>query len=219
MKIWNNQAIEQLSKTHRLHLMNSITGIKPANLIATQNSDGQCNLGIFSSVIHLGSQPALLGFVLRPSMNGNRHTYENIKSTGIYSINAVDQNWVDKAHYSSAKFDREVSEFAEVGLNPKQYDGFNGIFVEESPIQIGMEFIEEMKIEANQTRLIIGKVQFVAIDNRSNAIDATNQLDLEKLKMAGISGLNRYYALSGVAEFEQAKVGEFPLNRKVYRKA
>lgn len=213
MKIWNESEINQLGQTQRLHLINSITGIKPANLIATQNRDQRCNLGVFSSVVHLGSQPALLGFVLRPSINGNRHTYENIKSTGIYSINAVDQNWVDKAHYSSARFDRDVCEFDEVGLQRQQHEGFAGIFVKESPVQIGLEFLEEIPIEANQTRLIIGTVKFIAINNQKNAIDDVNQLDLEKLNIAGISGLNRYYSFRSIAEYEQAKVGRFPKNR------
>ncbi|WP_321276282.1 flavin reductase family protein [Thiomicrorhabdus indica] len=215
MRTWTDKEIANLDQVKRLHLINSITGIKPANLIATENPEGQCNLGIFSSVVHLGSQPALLGFVLRPSMNGNRHTYENIKSTGIYTINAVDQNCVDKAHYTSAPFDREACEFAEVGLNRKQYDGFDGIFVKESPIQIGMEFLQEIPIEANQTRLIVGEVKFVAIQDSSGAIDPINQLDLSKLNLSGISGLNRYYSFEHLAEFDQARVGEFPVNKKI----
>jgi flavin reductase (DIM6/NTAB) family NADH-FMN oxidoreductase RutF len=40
-----------------------------------------------------------------------RHTYQNIKSTGWYTINQVHQEITDKAHYTSAKFVESESEF------------------------------------------------------------------------------------------------------------
>ena len=70
--------LENASKVFRLNLINSITGIKPANLIGSISNSGQTNLAIFSSVIHLGSNPAYLGFIMRPIGDVPRHTYENI---------------------------------------------------------------------------------------------------------------------------------------------
>lgn len=70
--------IENTPRIKRLNLINSITGIKPANLIETVSEEGISNLAIFSSVVHLGSRPALLGFVSRPSGEIRRHTHENI---------------------------------------------------------------------------------------------------------------------------------------------
>lgn len=212
-RIWTHQTIEAQSTLERLHLMNSITGIKPANLIATEDKNQNCNLAIFSSIVHLGSKPPLLGFILRPCLDGNRHTYENIKATGRYTINSVDTQWVDKAHYSSARFAPEVCEFDEVGLTPQRYLGFDGIFVKESAIQIGLELVEEIPIEANQTRMLIGEVKFIAIKDENQTISSDLQLNLEQLNLAGISGLNRYYQLQQIAQFQEAEVGSFPQNK------
>lgn len=209
---WNQADIEALDKVSRLHLINSITGIKPANLVATQDQNGQSNVAIFSSIIHLGSQPPLLGFILRPSLNGNRHTYENIKHTGHYTINAVHTSWVDKAHYTSARFDKDECEFDHSGLEQEVHQEFDGIFVKNAPIQIGLKFREELFIKANDTRMIIGNVDFIAVNSQGLAND--NQLDMTSLGVAGISGLNRYYGLEHQAEFAQAKVGQFPKNLK-----
>ena len=63
--------VKQLEKKYRLNLINSITGIKPANLIGTRSQDGIDNVAIFSSVVHLGSNPAQLGFVMRPQTSQN----------------------------------------------------------------------------------------------------------------------------------------------------
>ena len=77
MKFTSND-IKNLDKVYRLNLINSITGIKPANLIATRSKDGVDNVAIFSSVVHLGSNPAMIGFVMRPQSNINSDTYQNI---------------------------------------------------------------------------------------------------------------------------------------------
>jgi hypothetical protein len=57
--------ISQLEKVERLNLINSCTGYKSANLIATKSVDGAV-VAIFSSITHLGSNPALIGFVFVP---------------------------------------------------------------------------------------------------------------------------------------------------------
>ena len=73
--------INKLEKVKRLKLINSITGVKSANLIGTKSNDGITNLAIFSSVVHLGSKPPLLGFITRTSKKVKRNTLENIIST------------------------------------------------------------------------------------------------------------------------------------------
>ncbi|WP_367997822.1 hypothetical protein [Tenacibaculum soleae] len=71
-------AIDEMGHLYKINLMNSISGYKPANLIATKSEDGVTNLAVFSSVVHYGSSPAILGFVLRPTTVA-RNTYDNIK--------------------------------------------------------------------------------------------------------------------------------------------
>jgi flavin reductase (DIM6/NTAB) family NADH-FMN oxidoreductase RutF len=58
----NKEDILKAERIFRLNLINSITGVKPANLIGTQSKEGNSNLAIFSSVVHMGSNPALVGF-------------------------------------------------------------------------------------------------------------------------------------------------------------
>ena len=67
MHYFNSNDLDGLSKVYRLNLINSITGYKSANLIGTQNLNGITNLAIFSSIIHIGSNPPLMGFILRPA--------------------------------------------------------------------------------------------------------------------------------------------------------
>lgn len=203
----NYNEITELDRIYRLNLINSITGIKPANLIGTISAQGKTNLAIFSSVVHLGSDPAIIGMILRPAGDVRRHTYENIIETGIYTINHVTPAIIERAHYTSAKFPRDISEFDACGLTEEYLDGFAAPFVQESFIKIGLTFEEEIPIERNGTSLIIGSIQVASVPDEANS---DGHLDLERSSTVGISGLNSYYTVQKKAQFPYARPEELP---------
>ncbi len=181
--------IEQMDHLYKINLMNSISGYKPANLIATKSNDGVTNVAVFSSVVHYGSSPAILGFVLRPT-TVVRNTYDNIKKTGYYTINAISESIIDDAHHTSAKYPSEVSEFDKTNLTEAYKDNFYAPFVAESPLQIGMKFLEEHPIKANGTILILGEVADLYFEKSMLSDDGF--LNLSKEKIAAINGLDTY---------------------------
>lgn len=188
-----------MHRIERLNLINSLSGIKPANLIGTVDADGNENLAIFSSVVHLGSNPALFGFILRPRGDVRRHTHENIEATGVYTINFVHIDFTKQAHYTSIKAEADVSEFKLSGLTPEYLADFKAPFVKESAIKLGMSFQQEVSIEANGTSLIIGQVEHIILPDGTMADGG--HLDLGALGVAGISGLNTYYSLQKEARY------------------
>lgn len=129
--------LEQTSRIKRLNLINAISGIKPGNLIGTKSNDGHANLAIISSVVHLGSNPAFLGFIMRPTKDIRRHTYENIMSNGVFTINHIHTDFIERAHYTSAKFGATVSEFEACKLTEEYLYDFPAPFVGESRIKMG----------------------------------------------------------------------------------
>jgi len=200
--------IENCPKVKRLNIINSVTGIKPANLIGTKSNEGLPNLAIVSSVVHLGSNPAYIGFVLRPTENVPRHTYENIIQTGYFTINHIHSNFIDRAHYTSAKFEREISEFDACGLSEEYLFEFEAPFVSESRLKIGLVHAESVPINSSNTIMIVGRVEHLQIDDK--AIDERGYIDLDKMGDIGISGLNSYYELNKTKELPYARVNEVP---------
>ena len=99
--------LKKLDRFYRVNLLTSATGFKAAHLIGTYSKEGIANLALFSSIIHLGSNPALLGFIQRP-LNDRSHTYKNIKQNGYFTINHVHENFSEKAHYTSANFNNNI---------------------------------------------------------------------------------------------------------------
>ena len=77
----NKKNIKELDRIKKINIINSVTGVKSANLVGSISKNGIPNVAIFSSVFHLGSNPALLGFIIRPANNFRRDTYKNIIST------------------------------------------------------------------------------------------------------------------------------------------
>jgi flavin reductase (DIM6/NTAB) family NADH-FMN oxidoreductase RutF len=199
--------IQSLEKTFRANLINSVSGYKPANLIGTCSAEGQTNLAIFSSVVHLGADPALLGFIQRP-VGDQSHTFKNIMATGVYTINHVHESFVEKAHYTSARFEQEESEFDACNLTPEYLEAFTAPFVAESWIKVGMRFEQVIPITLNNTILVIGRVEHLFVP--SNLLQEQGSIALDVAQDVCISGLDAYYRVSKLAQFPYAKRGELP---------
>ena len=202
------EQIQQTSRIKRLNIINSITGVKPANLIGSISENGHSNLAIFSSIVHLGSNPALLGFILRPQHEVRRDTYDNIMQTKYYTINHIPSNYVENAHYTSAKFDKEDSEFERCKFSEEYLFDFDAPFVKESRVKIGLKLEEMLPIKLNKCVIVIGSIQHLWVDDV--AVEDDGQINLELLDDVGIGGLNSYYKLKRIAQFPYARVNELP---------
>lgn len=206
---FSRQDIINLDHKKRLNIINSVSGIKSANLIGTINQTGQTNLAIFNSLIHIGSNPPLIGFIMRPSAEVRRHTFENIIESNQFTINHVNSSIVQNAHYTSAKFSADNSEFKECNLTEEYAYNFSAPFVKESIIKIAATLEEVIHIKSNDTRLIAGKIQHLVIP--TDIISEKGYLNLEKADSTGVGGLNTYYQLKKTATFPYARLTELPL--------
>ena len=204
---YDKKAIDQLDRVTRLKIINSVTGIKPGNLIGTIGKNGATNLAVFSSIIHLGSNPSLLGFISRPQTEEVGHTLRNILQTEFYTINHIHPEFVEKAHYTSAKFLSDVSEFEACNLSEEYINHFKAPFVQESIFKMGLRFKEAIDIKLNGTVLVIGEIEELVIADKAFV---NEDIDLEASEGVGISGLNTYYALKKIDSYPYARLSEIP---------
>jgi flavin reductase (DIM6/NTAB) family NADH-FMN oxidoreductase RutF len=187
---YSEEDIEDLDKVFRINLINSCSGYKSANLIGTKSNEGTTNVAVFSSIVHLASNPPLLGFFLRPTEIFPRNTYSNIKENGLYTINSIYREIIDDSHHTSAKYDKSISEFNVTNLEEEYIDEIYPPFVKKSPIKIEMKFIEEIKIKANKCKLIIGKIVSLHIEKK--ILEKDGFLSLNKANIPTISGCDAY---------------------------
>ncbi|MDG1529673.1 MAG: flavin reductase [Polaribacter sp.] len=198
MIAFDKETIKNLEYLNKINLVNSACGYKSANLIGTKSKAGISNLAIFSSVTHFGSEPAIYGFVLRPT-TVRRNTYDNIKETGIFTLNPVFEEKISDAHHTSAKYADETSEFDKTSFTEEYKENWNAPFVKNAPLQIAMKFLEEVHIKANGTILILASVEKIHV--RKEMVSEDYFINLSKGKIAAISGLDAYSVPEKISRF------------------
>lgn len=205
MKTFTVDEILTWERRYRAQLINCISGIKSMNLIGTKSKDGLTNVAIFNSVVHIGANPPLIGFIQRPT-TVDRHTFENIESTLFYTINAVTEDIAMQAHQTAASYERKESEFEETSLETEYQNDFYAPFVAASPIKYGLQLEDVISIPANDTKLVIGKVQQLHL--QENLISDDGHLKLEDSSIVGGIGLDTYLSVEKYGRYSYAQPNE-----------
>lgn len=202
MTYLNSTNIETYSHRFKVQLINSLSGFKSANLIATTNTQGQTNLAMFSSVVHLGADPALVGFIIRHHTTA-RHTLENIQQMRTYTINQVSGRFWQQAHQTSARYLQHECEFERTGLTVRYLQGISAPFVEESRLKYALSLNSIIPIPANNTHMVIGNITNIFCE--SVAIREDGYIDIEMLDTVAISGLDSYHVSTRLSRLSYAK--------------
>ena len=196
MEHYSKDDLKLLPTRFRANLVNSCTGYKSSNLLATCSKEGNTNLAIFSSVVHIGSNPPLLGFILRP-LTVRRDTYQNFRENGFFTVNQINKMMLGDAHHTSAKYKDGISEFSKTDLTAEYLDDFQAPYVTESSIKIGCRYQNEYEIFENGCLLIIGAIEHIYLPDEIVHEDGWVQLDaVNTISTVGLDG----YALPKLIE-------------------
>ncbi|MEM7279975.1 MAG: flavin reductase, partial [Pseudomonadota bacterium] len=194
--------LQRFETRYRAAFANSLTGFKAANLVGTIDGQGQHNLAIMSSAVHLGSNPFLVGLVLRPD-SANQHSRNNMLETGVFTLNHIHESFFQAAHQTAARYAKEISEFEAVGLTPSMLGDFTAPFVSEARIRLGLELREHHPLAINGTHLMIGEV--VLADVPEAVIEEDGSVNLADSGTVTISGLDSYHRVLLLARLPYAK--------------
>jgi flavin reductase (DIM6/NTAB) family NADH-FMN oxidoreductase RutF len=192
-----------MDRIARLNLVNSCTGYKSANLIATINNEGKTNVAVFSSVTHLGSDPAMISFVLRPT-TVPRHTYQNMRAYGYFSVNHITAEQIEDAHHTSAAYPEEMSEFDQTNLQAVYHNDCPVPFVKGSPVKLLCKYVNEYLIQENGCLLVVASIE--AIFYEEELLTPDKWLQLDKGKVVTINGLDGYALPELVERLPYARV-------------
>ncbi len=202
MQHYSLSDIQSWDRFYRGNFINSLSGYKSVSLIGTCHANGQANLAIFSNIVHIGADPALIGFINRP-LAAAPHSIGNIEAIGHYTINHIQPSFVKKAHQTSAKYAEDINEFEAVGLTEIYKGNCKAPFVAESHVQYAMKLVEIIPIKHNGTFLVIGAVQDVYVPEE--IVHADGFLSLEKAASITSLGIDGYYESKFISRFDYAK--------------
>ena len=195
--------LTQMEQRKRAHLINSVGGFKSVCLIGSVDLLGQTNLAIFSSIVHIGANPPLISFIMRPDAV-ERHTLANILETKSYTINHLHEFIYKQAHQTSARYPKEISEFDASSLSTEYKYNCMAPFVKESNIQLELEFKQRIDLTINNTIMIIGEIKNIYFPE--DCMQEDGFLDIEKAGTVTCSGLDSYHLSKRLERLPYAKV-------------
>jgi flavin reductase (DIM6/NTAB) family NADH-FMN oxidoreductase RutF len=208
LKALSKQELEEMSDDrYRARLINCLSGIKTAVLVGSVSGEGQTNLAVFSSLFHLGANPALMGLIFRPHVT-ERHTLENIQNIGHFTINILPSEFSKNVHHTSARFTKEQSEFATCGFNELWRPDIRVPFVKEAPISWHLSYVRTYDIPENGTHMVIGAVENIFVPE--SILKDDGFLDIESVDPCLVSGLDCYHQVKGKRRYSYAKPDHGP---------
>ena len=199
--------IMALEQRYRASLINSLGGFKSVCLIGTKNTSNQTNLAIFNSLVHIGANPPLIGFIVRPD-TAERHTLSNILATNYYTINHINETIYEQAHQTAARYDASVSEFDATQLIADYKHDFAAPYVQQSHVQLGVEFKQRIDLTINGAIFIIGEIKHVYYPQE--CLSNSGFVDLELAKTITCSGLYSYHTTQLLGRLSYAKPNILP---------
>jgi flavin reductase (DIM6/NTAB) family NADH-FMN oxidoreductase RutF len=200
--IFSQETLNQLEQRYRTAFINSLAGFRQAVLVGTKSTEGNSNLAIFNSLIHLGANPPLFGLMSRPD-TVQRDTLQNILDTKEYTLNYVQAVHFEKAHQTSARYDKGVSEFEKVGFKETYNHSSLAPFVNEAIVKIAMKYEQSIPITLNGTVLIIGSVMQVEID--ASLVGTDGYVALSDADVLISQGLDAYFVPKLIGRLPYAK--------------
>ena len=181
---------------------------RPIALVATVDGEGRHNLSPYSFFNAFGANPPVI--VVSPAYRGKdgtaKHTFENIRDTGEFTVSAVSYSMVEQISLASSDYDRGVDEFEKAGFTKLPMDVVAAPGVAESPFVMECRLLQHVDTggKPGSGNLMIAEV--LRFHVRDSAFEG-ERIDPHRLDLVARMGYNWYCRASGDALFELPKPG------------
>lgn len=153
--------LSEVTPTERYKLLIGLVIPRPIAWISTVNDAGVTNCAPFSFFNVLSEDPALcvVSFNLR-SDGLTKHTVKNIRRTGEFVVNLVDEKTANAMHLSSYEYPEEESEFEKTGVTPAPCSIVKHPRIAEAAASFECRLWNRMELGPGR-ELIFGEILFV----------------------------------------------------------
>ena len=164
-----NLSFEGLSAAERYKLLSGLVTPRPIALVTTRNADGGDNAAPFSFFNAFSEEPPLVVLGLQERGEGMlKDTTENIRRTGEFVVNMVDDALAEAMNVCSVDFPPGVSEIEVAGLSTVPCEAVAPGRIAEAPASF--ECRRMVTLELGPMRnLVIGEV--VWVHTRDGVVD------------------------------------------------
>ena len=151
-------ALSELSAKERYRLLIGLVVPRPIAFITTRSEDGVVNAAPFSFFNLMGEDPPIMVVSLESRPDGSiKDTLRNIRRTGEFVVNLVDEAIAAAMHQASANYPPEVSEVSAVGLSLAPCREVAIERIAEAPASLECKVLQTVAIGPTR-RIVIGKI-------------------------------------------------------------
>jgi flavin reductase (DIM6/NTAB) family NADH-FMN oxidoreductase RutF len=149
------------------NLLIGLVAPRPIALVTSMNEDGGLNAAPFSSYNYLCTDPPIIGMGVTNRPNAGfvpKDTARNIRRTGEFVVNVVTEDLMPKMNICATDFPPEMNELEMAGLTTAQSQVVKVPRIAEA--HAALECREYMTMEIGRSRIILGRVVSIYIDDR-----------------------------------------------------
>jgi flavin reductase (DIM6/NTAB) family NADH-FMN oxidoreductase RutF len=184
-----------MSATDRYKLLIGSVVPRPIALVTTVDKAGIVNAAPFSFFNVMGNDPPaiVLGIDRRPT-GAPKDTVRNIRDTGEFVINIVDEAIAEAMNVCAIDFPEGVDELVEAGLAPSPSHSVAPPWIAEAPVAFECRLLDEVRIGRGTRSIIIGEILYCHM--RDGLVDERLHVDPARLKAVGRLGGSLYATIS-----------------------
>lgn len=160
---------------------------RPIAFVSTVDSEGLRNAAPFSFFNVMSYDPPVVALSIEVRPDGApKTTAANIRATGEFVVNIVDEPLAEKMNVCAIDFGPKVDEFLEAGLTPLDSVRVTPPRIGESPVSMECRRLVTLEF-GNARNMILGEVLYMHI--RDDLVDA-EKLYVDTVRLAPVARLN-----------------------------
>ena len=179
--------MSDLSPRERYKLLVGLVIPRPIALVTTQDPEGHANAAPFSFFNIFSDEPPLLVLGIEGSVReegGYKDTGRNIRATGEFVVNLVDEALLGPMNICAIDFPPEIDELAEADLETVPSQIVSPPRITRSPVQLECRTYQSIDVGQRQRTLLIGEI--LAVHVRQGIVEPENlRVDIDALGVVG----------------------------------
>jgi len=167
--------------------------------VSSRSKDGILNLAPFSYFTAVSANPPMLLFCpgTRGSDGGQKDTYNNVRESGEFVINFVNEATAQAMNITATELPAEINEFERAGLTPVPSKQINVPRVKESPIHFECQL--HTIVSVGDGHIVIGRVVQMHFDEalfkEGNYIDTAAYQPVGRLAGPGYAFVREFFEM------------------------
>jgi flavin reductase (DIM6/NTAB) family NADH-FMN oxidoreductase RutF len=163
-------------------LLISIVMPRPIAWVSSLGADGTLNLAPFSFFNAVAGDPPTVMFSVGERQGTPKDTLRNVRETGAFVLNIVDETLAEKMNATSGEYTYDVDEFERAGLTPLASTMVKPPRVAEAAITMECRATQIVPVQDTHYTLILGQVQVFHL--REGLLRASGAVDAALLRAA-----------------------------------